>query len=887
MKGAICDSEFNAQELRLLGYEKPAVIPLLLDVEGIRTAPWSVSIPQAQGELFTVLFVGRINENKCQHDVIEVFRHLQKVMDRPMQLVFIGDYQAAGDYYPRLLQEAEGSGDIRFLGKVPSEDLYGWYRAADVFLCMSEHEGFGVPLIEAMVFDVPVIAYKSSVIPQTLGGAGLLVSEKRCPEIAALIKVLAEDRAFSRAVIRKQRERVRDFHPLRIASRLMKVLQEMGIDARTKRSESMPDPHPSSLTPHSIQMEGPFESSYSLAIVNREIAFALEKLNPGQVRLFATEGPGDYQPDMKQVRKMPGLESLYVRGRKNSAADVVIRNLYPPRVADMDGLINLLSYAWEESAFPDDWARSFNRHLDGVVVVSRFVKKVLIDAGVHVPIAVVGNGIPPENPTLESLSKHPRVKDGQNKEENPHSTALWFAASISNFVLRSLGRRRYLGEGFRFLHVSSGFPRKGIDVLLQAYTREFTSRDEVALVIKTFPNPHNQVHELVRGYRERMANCPEIILINEDLSGEFVQSLYRQCHALVAPSRGEGFGLPMAEAMAAGIPVITTAAGGQTDFCTEETSWLIDYRWEPARTHMGLADSVWAEPDVDHLGRTMREIFDVVSGNANEGSHKSELQNAKYQQYLKKIEKAKRLVQSDFTWDQCARRVMEMVQKLEQQKPLSRKKIKLGWVPPWNTRSEVFAISKSLIEHLCLDDYLLKILASTTDQPSGDSESVIHCWAEKCDFKFDMLEKTIEREGFDVVVIQFHFALFPIATLESFIDFLSSRGIVIIVFLNKLDDPGAESLVTIRSQLAQCHRLLVPRIDDLNRLKELGLVENVTLFPHAADQKLEADSWKTLGRRLDGMIRALVQDARWEKAGDQPQSRFQSLSPIGDERIAS
>ncbi len=230
MKGAICDSEFNAQELRVLGYERPAVIPLLLDVEKIRAAPWNVSIPQTQADLFTMLFVGRINENKCQHHVIEVFRHLQDMLERPAQLIFIGDYQAAGDYYPFLLQETECSGDIRFLGKVPAPELYGWYRAADVFLCMSEHEGFGVPLIEAMVFDVPVIAYKSSGVPQTLGGAGLLVGEKHPPEIAALINVLAGDRAFRRAIIRKQRERVRDFHPARITSQLSKALQEMGID---------------------------------------------------------------------------------------------------------------------------------------------------------------------------------------------------------------------------------------------------------------------------------------------------------------------------------------------------------------------------------------------------------------------------------------------------------------------------------------------------------------------------------------------------------------------------------------------------------------------------------------------------------------------------------
>src|SRR5262249_47270015 len=135
MKTAICDSEFNAQELRHLGYEQPLVIPLLLDVEKIRTAPWTTSIPQTQGNLFTMLFVGRIAPNKCQHHVIEVFRHLQGMLDRPAQLIFIGDFQAAGDYYPSLEQEADLSRSIHFLGKVSPEDLYGWYRAADVFVC--------------------------------------------------------------------------------------------------------------------------------------------------------------------------------------------------------------------------------------------------------------------------------------------------------------------------------------------------------------------------------------------------------------------------------------------------------------------------------------------------------------------------------------------------------------------------------------------------------------------------------------------------------------------------------------------------------------------------------------------------------------------------------
>jgi glycosyltransferase involved in cell wall biosynthesis len=793
MDGAICDSEFNAQELRLLGYDSPAVIPLLMDVEKILAAPWNAAIPQAQGEMFTVMFVGRINENKCQHHVIEVFRQLQRMMDRPAQLIFIGDTQSAGEYFKFLQQEANQSGDVHFLGKVPADDLYGWYRAADVFVCMSEHEGFGVPLIEAMIFDVPVIAFKSSCIPLTLGGAGLLVGEKRIPEIAALIKLLAEDRPFQRAVIRKQRKRVSDFHPSKITSLLVQTLQETGIDVPDRLGPQTLRLTNSNIEMPSFQVEGPFESSYSLAIVNREVAFALEKIIPGKVALFATEGPGDYQPDMKQIRMTPGLESLFARGRKNSGAEVVIRNLFPPRVADMDGLTKILSFAWEESAFPDEWVQSFNRHLDGVVVVSRFVKKVLIDAGVQVPIEVIGNGI-------DQVSRNERKKYQGN-----------------------------LGRGFRFLHISSGFPRKGVDVLLQSYTREFTSRDPVTLVIKTFPNPHNPIVELIRCCRAKNADCPDIVLINEDLPSAIIQDLYRQCHALVAPSRGEGFGLPMAEAMAIGIPVITTRAGGQADFCTDETAWLVDYRWEAARTHLSLSESVWAEPDVGHLSRIMREVYQVPR-----------------EKYLEKLEKAKNLVQSRFTWGHCATRMVEAVRRLDRDKPLARKKIKLGWVTPWNTLSGIYAESKSWIDYLLRrsDLFQLRILANVTDRSLDlDGNNLIRCWKEKGDLI--ELKKVLAREAFEAIVLQFHPTLFLPSSFDDLIGWIQSQGVPTIVFLHGaqgMDSLGTRSFETIRPWLAHCQRLLVSSIAELNRLREWGLIENVTLFSSGVGEYPDRDA---------------------------------------------
>ena len=89
---------------------------------------------------------------------------------------------------------------------------------------------------------------------------------------------------------------------------------------------------------------------------------------------------------------------------------------------------------------------------------------------------------------------------------------------------------------------------------------------------------------------------PDVLIIKDDLSDAQLKALYEQCDALVAPSRAEGFGLPLAEAMLSGLPVITTGWGGQLEFCNHETAWLIDYSFTYARTHFGLFDSVWAEP---------------------------------------------------------------------------------------------------------------------------------------------------------------------------------------------------------------------------------------------------------------------------------------------------
>jgi glycosyltransferase involved in cell wall biosynthesis len=214
MDACVCVSRFNAQELKNLGYADVQVLPMLMDLDALPARPWDTRIVDGAADTYTLLFVGRIAPNKCQEDLIAIARHLGPLLDRPFQLVLVGAYTRTDPYYRKLAGLVRSAGlekQVRFTGKIPDDQVYGWYRAADLFVCMSEHEGFGVPLIEAMAFDLPVIAFKSSSVPDTLKGAGILVTRKDPKVLAALISVLARDRALKRALIEDQRRRIEEF----------------------------------------------------------------------------------------------------------------------------------------------------------------------------------------------------------------------------------------------------------------------------------------------------------------------------------------------------------------------------------------------------------------------------------------------------------------------------------------------------------------------------------------------------------------------------------------------------------------------------------------------------------------------------------------------------
>lgn len=779
-RGAIGDSDYNSAELRDVGYRPVATIPLLVDQEKLWREPWDAGIPDRLRDAFNILFVGRIVENKCQHDLVEILHELGRLSDQPLRLILLGGVTSPEyrEHLQALIAKNGLESRVEMPGKVSNAQLYGYYRAADAFVCMSEHEGFGMPLVEAMAFDVPVIAWNSSNIASTLGQGGILFREKKHREIAACLKLLDENPGLRRRVIKSQRRNLERFSFDAVRRQLHEFLNSLGLTLLPLVDRPQGQESDLSLR---FRIEGPFDSSYSLAAVNRETAIGLSDKGE-DVGLYSTEGSGDFPPNPEFLRRHPKVAGLWRRTLSNPRPDIVMRNLYPPRTDGMRGETHVMhAYGWEESAFPASYVTGFNHRLDMLTVMSRYVQKTMQDNGVKVPIVVTGIGAD----HLLSASPLP------------------------------LGIE--LGRQFRFLHISSCFPRKGVDVLLAAYGQAFSSRDDVSLVIKTFPNPHNDVEQQLRAARAADPDYPDVVLVNRDWEEGEMLSLYQSCHALVAPSRGEGYGLPMAEAMLCGLPVVTTGYGGQTDFCKPETAWLIDYRFARARTHMGLYDSVWAEPDADHLARLMRDVYATPV----------EARQAK-------TDRAKAEIQANHKWSDVVARLQAALPLIDRA-PMFHPQPKIGLVSTWNTKCGIATYAKYLFCALPEEQYLI-FANRTAEQTEADDARVVRCWTAGDADSLDDLYQAVEGSEVTALVVQFNFSFFDLEALSRWIRRVKDLGAVVFISLHSTADvwhgSKLKSLSLMRDGLARADRLLVHSIDDLNRMKEFGLVDNVTLFPH-------------------------------------------------------
>lgn len=214
----LADSGFNASELTALGYRDVRVLPLVLDLDPLWGTPDRAVMSRFRDGDGTVnvIFVGRCAPNKCIEDAILAFAMFHRFVQPKSRFIHVGSFNGTERYYHLIQARIKDMGieAVHFAGSVPQAQLNAYYKCADLFLCMSEHEGFCIPIVESMVHDVPVLAYDVGAVKETMDGAGILLKEKNFEWIAELMGELVTDTNLRQSVIRGQRDRIE-----RLASR--------------------------------------------------------------------------------------------------------------------------------------------------------------------------------------------------------------------------------------------------------------------------------------------------------------------------------------------------------------------------------------------------------------------------------------------------------------------------------------------------------------------------------------------------------------------------------------------------------------------------------------------------------------------------------------------
>jgi glycosyltransferase involved in cell wall biosynthesis len=226
---ALGDSEFNRRELEEFGYPATGVLPILMNF-----SKFDKPGDPAVEELFrsrkrTLLFVGRVIPNKKFEDVIKTFYFYKKFFEPDSQLVLAGDFRGMERYFgslQALVGELELS-DVHFTGHVDFAELLSYFRMADVYLSLSEHEGFGVPLLESFYLDIPVVAFAAGAVEETMNGGGILVRKKDFMGIAALVDLAVRDGKFRKEVLSGQRKALEKYETENVSRILFDHVEEL------------------------------------------------------------------------------------------------------------------------------------------------------------------------------------------------------------------------------------------------------------------------------------------------------------------------------------------------------------------------------------------------------------------------------------------------------------------------------------------------------------------------------------------------------------------------------------------------------------------------------------------------------------------------------------
>lgn len=222
----LADSAYNAREFEQMGCVSVGVLPLILNFDALRKGSDRRQYALFDDGKTNILFVGRCVPNKRIEDILYAFHYFQRYVEPNSRLILAGSYNGMESYqaYQLTIQKELKLRDVVFTGSIPQQSLNACYGVADLFLCMSEHEGFCIPVLEAMALDLPVLAHAAAAVPDTMDGAGVLFHQKEYDAIAEMMGRLCRETTLREAVIDGQRQRIERYESRNLEQELRQHL---------------------------------------------------------------------------------------------------------------------------------------------------------------------------------------------------------------------------------------------------------------------------------------------------------------------------------------------------------------------------------------------------------------------------------------------------------------------------------------------------------------------------------------------------------------------------------------------------------------------------------------------------------------------------------------
>jgi glycosyltransferase involved in cell wall biosynthesis len=552
--------------------------------------------------------------------------------------------------------------------------------------------------------------------------------------------------------------------------------------------------------PKGIRLEGHINGSYSLAAVNRHL---LSRLHTSEHPPLLWLVPHEDSQEPK-VRSTPGGEQEVVQlntftdSAKWQTVDaqqrIALYHHYPLIEPDPNHGLPVALFFWEESWVPEGMITTLNEHYAGVIVTAWFVKKVLMDSGCTLPIHVVA--LP--------LVANPYAEESHAED-----------------LVRVI---RY--QAVNLLHVSSAFPRKGVDVLLQAFEQLAATDSTLTLTLKTFPNPHNQVEGWVEQYvsakhRERLR------IIIEDYDAAQMAALYQAADIVVLPTRGEGLNMPAIEAGEFSRALVVTGYGAHTDFTPAQHSGWVNYCFDHAQSHFSAGQAVWVEPSVQSVVQQVQQQSQQLRQRGGSAiSIVSKLHNA---------------IQERFFSPAAVGSVLAALARLQASAQPDLPAISLSLYTSWDEPCGVAQYSAHLIDALQAVDSAFTFSISAPQFTKGQrphsgeqasSVDVSRNWQRGH-------SPSLANATGQVVWLQHHFAFYELdRALQRQVEQCRRQGKRVYITLHTtrpVIDFDTARRRTVATTLAAFDRVFVHTLDDLNYLKRIGLTDNVTQIPQGVD----------------------------------------------------